>query len=346
MTYLFGHEWSRAELLAHVSNMDALAGIKYVEGADGRERGVRMLEAWTGSGLQFRVLADRTMDISACTYKGIPLAWSSSVGDIHPAYYEPEKHGFLRSFQGGLLATCGLDQYGEPNDDQGEVLGQHGRVTNLPAQSVSYTTRWDGENYLLEMTGLVRQTRVFGENLVLRRRLTTALGSSRIRIDDTVTNEGGEPWPHMILYHFNFGFPLIGPAATLHVDAQQTELAFGDEAVEKSAWSKFPAPSADFKSRVYRHTPNLASDGLAYAVVENPQIGLRVSLSFDTSTLPYLNEWTYLRPGTYVVGIEPVNSRSISGRAYAREINDLVILEPGESRHHHVELDIEEIASA
>src|SRR5262249_46807198 len=159
---------------------------------------------------------DRALDISACSFKGMPLAWRSSVGDVHPAYYDPKGTGWLRSFPGGLLATCGLDQFGAPASDGGEDFGIHGRVGNLPARYVSYRAYWQGDEYEMEITGEVRQTRVFGENIVLRRRIATRLGSNQIQISDSVTNEGFSPQPHMILYHFNLGFPLLSPATQLH----------------------------------------------------------------------------------------------------------------------------------
>jgi hypothetical protein len=128
MAYLYDRDWTRQELLQHVGHMDQVAGIKLLEVTDGIERGNRLLRVWTGSGLDFDVLPDRALDISACCYKGIPLAWASPTGAVHPAFYEPGGLGWLRSFQGGLLVTCGLDQFGPPCSDAGEELGLHGRV--------------------------------------------------------------------------------------------------------------------------------------------------------------------------------------------------------------------------
>ncbi len=75
---------SQQEILERVGHMDQLAGIKMIEAGDGPARGSRMLQVWTGAGLSFQVAADRALDISACQYKGISLAWNSSIGDVHP----------------------------------------------------------------------------------------------------------------------------------------------------------------------------------------------------------------------------------------------------------------------
>ena len=60
------------------------------------------------------------------------------------------------------------------------------------------------------------------ENLVLRRCISTNLGSNRIRIEDIITNEGFDPAPHMLLYHFNLGFPLVSENTHLHLYAEET----------------------------------------------------------------------------------------------------------------------------
>ena len=180
MTNLYKKEWSRQQLSRYTGHMDQIAGIRLLEGADGVERGSRLLQVWTGSGLTFNILPDRAMDISACHFRGMSLAWQSAIGDAHPAFYEPAGTGWLRTFQGGMLVTCGLDTFGPPVWEGTEQLGQHGRISNLPARQVGYHAGWVDEVYRLEAVGEVRQARVAGENLLLRRRISTGLGSKKI----------------------------------------------------------------------------------------------------------------------------------------------------------------------
>ncbi len=94
-----------------------MCGIRPVTLADGPERGVRAADVRTGDGLNFTVLLDRGMDIGPAEYRGIPLAWISPTGPISPAFYDPRGIGWLRTFHGGLLTTCGLTQTGVPNVD-------------------------------------------------------------------------------------------------------------------------------------------------------------------------------------------------------------------------------------
>ncbi len=333
-------DWSRRQLVQYVGHMDQIAGIKLVEAADGMERGNRVLHVWTGSGLCFRIQADRALDISACHYKGMALAWTSSVGDVHPTYFEPEGPGWLRSFSGGLLVTCGLDQFGQPSHDDGEALGLHGRVSNLPARCVSYRTFWSGDEYELEVTGEVRQTRVYGENLVLRRRISTRLGSNKIWLEDTVTNEGYDPQPHMILYHFNLGFPLLSEEARLHVDVEETAPRDADAEAGLVDWDRFQPPTTRYREQVFRHVPVAGVDGRVEIELENPSLGLGLRWTYDKAHLPHLFQWKMMGKGMYLLGIEPANSSVMGGRAAARESGDLPYLEPGESRTYAIEVEV------
>ena len=340
MVKLFNQEWHKADLLRRVGQMDQLAGIRLVEAGEGKARGSRLLDVWTGTGLRFQVNADRALDLSNCEFQGLPLAWRSPAGDVHPAYYEPQGLGWLRSFAGGLLATCGLDQFGVPSQEDGAEFGLHGRISNSPAVQVNHHATWNGDQYELEISGEVRQARIFGENLVLRRRITTALGSNRIRIEDIVTNEGFEPAPHMILYHFNLGFPLVSEHTRLQLNADETLPR--DEAARPglSQWNRFQPPTPGYAEQVFIHRPTPGPDGRTTIELSNPKIGIGLRWTYPTANLPYLMEWKMMGAGAYVVGVEPANCNGLGGRAATRALGLLPLLEPGESREYLIDLEV------
>lgn len=345
MATFLNHHRTKQELLQHVGHPNQIAGIKPVEVADGPERGNRLLQVHTGSGLTFDVTADRALDIAACRYKGMSLVWLSAGGSTNPAYFDPAGLGWLRSFGGGLLATCGLDHFGPPVDDNGESLGLHGRISNLPAHAVSYRTDWVGDDYVLEVSGQVRQTRVFGENLLLKRRISTALGSNKIRIEDEVVNEGFDPQPHMLLYHFNLGFPLISAETRLRIDGAETVARDADAEAGLDAWSRMQPPTAGYREQVFRHTLPADAGGLARVTVENPALGLALRFTYRPEELPHLFQWKMMGQGTYVLGIEPANCGVLLGRVAAGAQNDLPVLNAGETRRYTLELEIIEKSS-
>jgi hypothetical protein len=342
MVTLFNREWSKAELITRVGHMDQLAGIRLVESRDGKARGCRMLDVWTGTGLRFQVNAERALDISSCDYKGISLSWRSPAGDVHPAHYEPQGAGWLRSFPGGVLTTCGLDQFGLPNQDHDTELGLHGRISHTPASQVNYRTYWASDDYRLEISAETRQAALFGENLVLRRQISTALGSNRIQINDIVTNEGFAPTPHMLLYHFNLGFPLVSEHTRLDLQAEETLPR--DKAAKKGldAWDHFQAPTPGYQEQVFIHRPESDENGFANVELNNPQMQIGIRWSYQTASLPYLMEWKMMGEGAYVVGVEPANCNGLGGRAATRELGQLPMLEPGESRAYQIAVEIGE----
>jgi hypothetical protein len=68
MPKLFNRSWKRSELLNYIGDLSQIAGIKLGELSDGTERGLRVAEVRTGSGLAFSVLLDRGMDIGPASY--------------------------------------------------------------------------------------------------------------------------------------------------------------------------------------------------------------------------------------------------------------------------------------
>ena len=229
---------SRAELLRRVGRLEQVAGVRLVTLADGNERGVRVLEFRSGSGFDFDVLVDRGFDIGRCTQGGRSLAWISPTGFPGPWFAEPEGLGFLRGFGAGLLTTCGLDHALGPAEDTAaqfhypakptESYGLHGQILGTPARLVGYGERWDGDDCVLFAEGEVRQAAVFGENLVLRRRIEVRLAESSLTIRDEVTNEGFDPTTHMLLYHVHVGWPVVDDGAELLAPATSVRARAGE----------------------------------------------------------------------------------------------------------------------
>ena len=215
MANLFGREYLKAELIQKVGDISQICGVKILEMKDGRSSGVQIARFWTGSGLEFDVNISRGMGMGAFRYKGIPFAWISATGDVAPWYYEPRGGGLDRSYAGGLMHNSGLRQVGAPCEDEGEELGLHGRISNIPADQVCAEGHWDGDEYNISVSGKVREVSALGENLILSRKIFTKLGSSEVCIEDTIENAGPASSPHMILYHTNFGFPLIDKGSRL-----------------------------------------------------------------------------------------------------------------------------------
>jgi hypothetical protein len=219
-------------------------------------------------------------------------------------------------------------------------LGLHGRISNIPANQVIYRTFWQGEDYILEISGEMRQGALFGENIVLQRSISTKLGSNQIVIKDVVTNEGYQSSPHMILYHFNIGFPLLDESTQLQINS--TETIARDENAQSGLheWNRFHEPVTDYQEKVFIHCLQADKNGITRIELNNSQLGLGLLWSYETENLPFLMEWKMMGEGAYVAGIEPANCNGLGGRKATREKGNLPILQPGESRQYHLDFEI------
>jgi hypothetical protein len=335
---LYGQHLSPAHLLPRVGRMQQLASVTELTEDAGPARGARRVLVRCGE-LSFDVHPDRGLDVSRLCYRGIPLTWESPAGTASPWTGGGGPLDWLRSFAGGLVTTCGLDSFGSPSEDAGETFPLHGRATTLQADEVACSAGWrDEDRYELTVTGRLRQARLFGENLVLRRRISTLLGAPGLTLEDTVTNEGFERQPHMQLYHVNLGWPLLDTDSVLHVPTRGVLPRDESAAAGTALWNTFSQPEAGFAEQVFRHV--LDEDAEIEVRLANPRLSLGLALSFSTAELPHLFQWKMLGAGTYVLGLEPANCPVIEGRATARERGALPVLEPGESRTYRLRFDV------
>jgi hypothetical protein len=234
-------------LRARVGSLDQLARVERVVEDDGPGRGARRVRLVDSAGLDVDVHVDRCLDLGAASYRGVPLAWRSPVGYVAPGLVGPGTDGWLRGFAGGLLTTCGLDTFGAASMDDGQEFGLHGRIGATPAAEVSTWARAVDGDYELGVSGFVRQSSLFGDDLVLHRRITTRMGSGRLLLEDTVTNDGFSAAPHMVLYHCNLGWPLLDQGAEIDVPGARTSPR--DEAAARGmdTWSRPRAAAAGLR---------------------------------------------------------------------------------------------------
>jgi len=343
MPRLFGCEFSRRELMRRIGDISQVGGVKRYELIDGNEKGVEAVDFRTGTGFSFTVLPGRGMDISYAEYRGLPLCWRSATGDVASSFFEPEGLGWLRSFFGGLLTTCGLTYLGEPCRDEGLELGLHGRASNIPARHVCVSGQWEGEEYMMVAQGVIREAAVFGENISLTRRISTSLGENRLFIEDVVENLGFERTPHMILYHINAGYPVVDEGSELLCPVRSYKPRDKEAEIEQEQYNLFLPPVPGFKERVYYLNLKADKEGYTYAGIVNRRFddgeGFGFYVRYRRDQLPWLVEWKMNGEGCYVVGIEPANCW-VEGRAKLRETGQLPFLEPGETREYELEIGL------
>ncbi len=341
MATLFGKHYTKSELLDHVGDISQVARVKPYRLAEGYEEGVLAVDVSTGSGFEFTVLPTRGMDISTAQLNGKSLAWRSAMTDRHSSYFEEDGRGWLRSFYGGLVVTCGMTWMGADCVDQGEPLNLHGRISHIPATNVHWDGEWVGDDYILSVSGKCRESIVFGENIQLTRKIWAKLGESRFHIEDEVENLGYQTSPHMYLYHINTGFPAVDDNSVLISPTKSVAPRDAEAEDGQENYNKSQPPTQSYQEKCYFHQMAPNSEGKVTAAVINPECdngnGFGVYVTYEQAQLPYFIEWKMMGRGEYVVGMEPANAL-VLGRAAERESGRLQFIEPGEKRKYSLEI--------
>lgn len=339
MAKLFGMDVTRKDLMKRVGDVSQIADARECTLTSGKAEGVRAIEVKTGSGLEFTVLPSRALDISWAAYQGKPISFISKSGVVRPDVYEKDGLSFLRNFTCGMVTTCGLTYMGAPCEDQGEALGLHGRISNIPAQDVSVYKEWIDDDFVIKIRGKVSESSIFGENLVLTREIETHLGDKSFKVHDVVENLGFDKTPFMLLYHVNFGYPIVSENSRL-VMSCDTKVEARDEEAQKGLekYDTFEAPQHGYQEQVFFHTVN-TQDSEVCAAIFNDELKYGGYIKYNTKEFTHLGEWKLMGEGDYVVGIEPGNWYPL-GRAEARKRNELKYLEPGEKAEFHYEIGV------
>jgi hypothetical protein len=342
MPDLFGRKYTKEQVCNLVGDMSQVAGARRAELVEGNERGADLVEVFNASGLSFSILPGRSLDIASAHYKGMSLCFRGNTGDVGPAFYEPQGFGWMRGFFGGLLTSCGLTFVGHPETDpeeEDEELGLHGRLSFIPAKNVVADGRWEGEDYVVEVGGKMRESVVFGTDLEMTRRITTVLGEKCLRIHDRVENLNVDRSPLMLVYHTNPGFPVLDAGTRLVLNSAKTTEWMEDREVGPEDYTVVRAPQKKMHDDVYIHRPIADKDGMVHVGLINDKLGLGIYWKFLKKEIPILNQWQHFHKGTYVTGIEPGNC-SVLGRAWNRKHGTLQYIEPGQVLDFHMEIGV------
>jgi hypothetical protein len=354
MMDLFGRSMSRLDIERHAGALSQFAGVRLMTLGDGLERGIRLLEFRTGTGLRFTVLIDRAMDIADCEYQGRAIGWNSPAGFRHPGLHEYAGEGglsWLRSCS-GLIVTCGLDHILFMDDDDAShyVYGPrkkvssslHGRIGTIPARLTGYGERWDADECTLWCEGVVQQATVFGEDLLLQRRIEAKLGSNTIELHDRVVNHGFYRTPHMFCYHINIGHPVLAQGSRYLAPVEDVVWAAhgGDDyRKQEVGYQRLPAPRDHFHEQVWQHELQADRDGRVPVALVNDTLGLGLQVDTSKAQFPCQYEWQNLQAGQYALGIEP-STNHVLGKQFARQRNELIWLEHDEERRYDTTLSV------
>ncbi len=308
----------------------------------GLRDGVLLVELMAGD-TQLVLLPDRGLGIWKMRSGPVELGWHSPVkGPVHPSFVrvdEPSGLGWLAGFD-ELVCRCGLISNGAPDVDAGGRLvhGLHGRIANLPADSLEVVL--DDTEGTISLTGTVHETRFLQHALRMTTSLTLRADRPHVAWTDRVENVSDRPAEMQILYHCNFGPPLLGEGAELV--AAVDELAPRDAGAvgDVLSWSRYEAPQAGRGEQVHFCQIHSNSDGMASAMLVSPGRDHAARLSWSADTLPCFTLWKNqggLADG-YVTGLEP-GTNYPNPRSFEAEQGRVVPLGAGEAVEFSLQLE-------
>ncbi len=326
---------NKKDLFRKIGSIQQLAYARPVVYREGRSEWMNAIEVKCGE-LLFHAQTDKCLDLSDLSYKGINLSFLAKPGLEGRNPYDTNGTEAQRSIMCGFFFTCGLETICAPYEENGKAYPMHGRMRTTPAEHVGtdVTVGDDGE-VRVEISGEMREAELFGENMVIRRKIETVLGGNSIVLTDEIENQSFRREPMMLMYHCNMGYPFLDEGARIILPSRSVKgrEAFSEEHLD--GWDRMDAPEDNAEEYVYIH--ELAADERkdTKTLFYNPSLEIGLVIGYNTGKLPYFNEWKSIVSGDYVVGLEPANGIPMN-RCYHEQNGMLHYLDPFEKETHRL----------
>lgn len=284
----------------------------------GKQEGSKVITLTSPGGLTIALSPTRGMDILHVNGAGVRLGWDSPVDEVvNPAYINLESRnglGWLDGFN-EMMVRCGFAWTGHPGVEDGTLYTLHGRAGNTPASKVLVEID-EKAPYTVRIRGLLKENTFKKSNLETWTELRYVPGSTSFTIEDSLTNRADYPRDYQIIYHSNFGKPLLEEGTRFNAPIKEIS-PFNDYArAGLKNWSQYQGPTKGFDEMVFNIVPYADAEGKTLAMLSNRQGDRGVSIGFNTRQLPLLTLWknTDTERQGYVTGIEP-------GTNYAYPVN-------------------------
>ena len=306
----------------------------------GKQEGVDVIVVDNGK-LKFSVCPTRGMGMLSVTMGDVFLGWSSPVKEVvHPKLINLQSRGGLGWLEGfnEWMVRCGLESAGHPGvdrfinnvgDEATTELNLHGKIANIPASEVEVVI--DPEPpHRLRVRGRVEERMFYGPKLVLETEISTIPGSDTFQLADLIVNDGEEEQEFQIIYHANFGPPLLEEGSTFAGAVERVTPFNVHAAKDVASYAEYQSPRAGFIEQVYCLRPKPDSEGRALIMLRNKARDKAVSMNFATGELPFVSLWkntNALKEG-YVTGLEP-GTGFPNNRRIERKFGRVPKLSPG-----------------
>lgn len=285
-------------------------------------------------GLTIKLSPTRGLGILSVEGDGVRLGWDSPVEEVvHPNNINLESrggNGWLDGFN-EMMVRCGFEWTGHAVQADGMMYTLHGRAQNTPVSKL-FVDIEDEAPYTITVSGLIKEKAFKKSNLETWVRISHVPGTKEFTVHDTVTNQGDYPRDYQIIYHSNFGTPILEEGAKFVAPVKEVSPFNDYAATSLKNWQTYLGPTKNFDEMVYNIFPYADSKNQTQVMLANKAGDKGVGISFNTKQLPVLTLWKNtdtLKQG-YVTGIEPGTSFAYPV-TIEREQKRVPQLEPGKS---------------
>lgn len=322
----------------------------------GKQQGVDVVVVDNGK-LKITLVPTRGMSIWSVDAGEVKLGWQSPVREIvHPQFVNLTARGGLGWLDGfgEWMCRCGLENNGHPGpdtivDNTGASatveLTLHGKQAYLPTQELELLID-KAPPYRLTLRARIDERMMHGPKLELNSELSVVPGESRFTIVDEVVNASANAAEFQLLYHTNFGAPLLQDGAQLVAPlARVTPFNATAAQGEIRQFQTFAGPTPGYVEQVYCLFPLAAANGETVVMLRNKAGNHGAAMRYNTQALPYLTLWknTAAEDDGYVCGIEP-GTNFPHRRQWERQAGRVPKLLGGGS--YRVELGVEVLSNA
>jgi hypothetical protein len=311
----------------------------------GKQEGVDLITVDNGR-LSFTIVPTRGMSLHRAQMGGVRLGWDSPVKEIvNPVYIDLEANGGLGWLDGfnEWLPRGGIEWSGHPGMDGQRMLTLHGRLQSLPASEVSAVVEEGrgGAPGRIRVLGTVEEKSMFGANFELRTEIWTEIGSDHIVVSDRVTNRSAQPREFQMLYHSDYGEPILDDGARFVAAAREVRPLDANAARHLAEYPDYAGPQAGFVENVFGIVLYGDERNRTTILLHNRARDKAVTLSYSLDEMPLLTLWknTGAAGEAYVTGLEPGTSYP-ANRSIERKAGRVPLLGSGESRTFTIDFGI------
>lgn len=317
----------------------------------GKQEGVELITIDNGA-MQITIVPTRGMSVLQVQHGDIRLGWDSPIPEIvHPQFINLESRnglGWLEGFNEWMV-RCGLEFAGAPGpdkfttntgDDAEMNLTLHGKIGNIPASHVEVAVD-EKPPYRIHVRGVVHERTFHGPKLTLTTDLSTTPGSTSLRITDTVTNISESPQEMQLIYHTNYGKPILEAGARITTPARWVAPISEYSAKGIAGFAEYTGPQAGFVEEVFCFKPIANREGLTQILLENAAADVGTTIRWNVKQLPYLTVWknTISEADGYVTGLEPATGFPLH-RSIERKLGRVPKLDAGETRQFELDFGL------